>query len=167
MEKMKLSPPWFIYVNKLQALFKSDKDITFNFDEENYALKIYVADEEKAEALTKLLPMQKEFGNVVVNISIIPPNEVGGNLVDVFRKAFKNNPDVVDIFTAEGIFSNPINYVIFKKEVVQFFNDDLGDAHGVRSTLSEELAREVFGTPDGIYFCTDVDDGVGHPLGEV
>lgn len=35
------------------------------------------------------------------------------------------------------------------------FNDDLGDPHGLRSTLMQELAKEVIGESDGIHFCTD------------
>ena len=49
-------------------------------------------------------------------------------------------------------------------------NDDLSDAHGICSTLYQDLAKEVFGESEGIFFCTEVspmDEGiVGKPLGE-
>lgn len=41
-------------------------------------------------------------------------------------------------------------------KVVQYFNDDLGDAHGVCSTLYQEIAKDVFGEHEGIFFCTNL-----------
>jgi hypothetical protein len=51
--------------------------------------------------------------------------------------------------------TNPITYVIFKKEVVQYYDDNLGDAHGNRTTLYEQIANQIFEDREGIYFCTD------------
>ena len=157
MGNMKLSPPWVTYVNKIEALFKGDEDISIQFDEPNYDLKIFVADLEKAEALAKLLPIQKEFGNVVLKITVVPPDSAVKDYIEVFRAAFKNNPNVADIVSEETPFGYNLNFVVFKKEVIQFFNDDTSDLHGVCSTLNEYIAREVFGAGyDTVYFCTDV-----------
>lgn len=52
--------------------------------------------------------------------------------------------------------SNPIAYCSFKKEVVQYPADDLSSETGLKSTLYEDLAREIFENTDGVYFCTDV-----------
>lgn len=153
---MKLSPPWITYLKKIECLFKDDPEISTEYDEDKYSLKLYVSNEEKAEALSKLLPMTKEFGNVTMTITVVPPNKTGVNYLELFRKAFQNNPAVTDITSIEMPFSAPTNFVIFKKEVVQFFNDDISDAHGVCSTLNENIAREVFGTTDNVYFCTDI-----------
>ena len=64
---------------------------------------------------------------------------------------------------------NPITYVVFVNEVVQYFNDDLGDVYGQCSTLYQEIAKDVFGETEGVFFCTDVEEPVyalGKPLGE-
>jgi len=53
---------------------------------------------------------------------------------------------------------NPINYVVFKPEVVQFWNDNLHDPHGLVSTLMEDVARAVIGEEDGVMFTTDKKD---------
>lgn len=156
MNKMKLSPPWITYVNKIKALFDGDPDIKFDYSEEEYYLKLFVNNEEKADALMKLLPSQKEFGNVVLKISVIPAD----NAVDylhLFQTAFAGNPHVSDITSVETPFGNSLNFVVFKKEVVQFFNDDTSDINGVCSTLNENIARDVFRESyDTVYFCTDV-----------
>ena len=49
-----------------------------------------------------------------------------------------------------------MRYVLFKKEVVQYDSDDISDFHGVCSTLYQDLAKEIIGEDEGIYFCTDV-----------
>ena len=58
------------------------------------------------------------------------------------------------------------NYVVFENKVVQFFNDDLSDIHGNKSTLYQEIAKDIFGDCDNIYFCTDTKEEIGKPLGE-
>ena len=51
--------------------------------------------------------------------------------------------------------TNPLTYVVLKKEVVQFFNDNLNDIHGLETTLYQTIAKDVFdGT--GVFFCTDI-----------
>ena len=81
----------------------------------------------------------------------------------------------------DGYWFVDITYVIFKNCVVQFFNDNLNDAHGVISTLYQDIAAELFAdylerSKRGVHFNTDVEDGVafkadvqkklGKPLGE-
>ena len=39
---------------------------------------------------------------------------------------------------------NSFTYVVFEKEVVQYWNDNLGDINGLRSTLYQDLAKEIF-----------------------
>lgn len=157
MSKMKLSPPWVTYVNKIKALFEGDPDIKFQFDEDEYSLKIFVEDPDKADALMKLLPLQKEFGNVILKIAVIPADDGEVDYMALFRAAFKGNPNVADITSVETPFGYSVNFVVFKKEVVQFFNDDISDLNGLCSTLNEDIAREVFGEGcDSVYFCTDI-----------
>ena len=51
--------------------------------------------------------------------------------------------------------TNPFVYVMFKPEVVQYWDDNLGDPHGNISTLAQEIARDVFEDGNGVYFSTD------------
>ena len=62
-----------------------------------------------------------------------------------------------------------VTYVVFKNCVVQFFNDNLNDCHGIVSTLYQDIASEVFGDAGvtNVYYNTDVEVGkLGKPLGE-
>ena len=159
---MKLSPPWVTYYRYIESLFKGDEDVEVVYDDESYVVAVNVFDETKASALRIILPSKKEFGNVTLNIEVnyvCESDEEGTELVNVFRMAFQGNPNVNDIISVENIFGDTIDFVIFKKEVVQFFNDDISDAHGVKSTLNENIAREVFDKYNGkILFCTDTEE---------
>ena len=151
---VKIAPPWVQYVNALTAMFEKDPDVNVSYDNDSVNVKLYVTGEAKANALAKLLPEMKEFGKVTLTISVVPANEEDN--VKLFRDAFYGNEAVNEIWTTRDAFmSNPITYVIFAKEVVQYFNDDLSDAHGNRSTIYAELAKELFEEHDGIFFCTD------------
>ena len=150
--KVRLDSPWIIYYNKLKAMFEEDPDIRMEFDKADYTIKMWVEDPEKAEALEQLLPAVKEFGSVVVKITVIPANKLGSTKVSLFQKAFKNNPAVA-VNTPFGTHS----FVIFEKKVVQYHNDDMFDFNGVCSTLYQDIAKDVFGEFNDIHFCTTVD----------
>ena len=156
---IKMAPPWVTYANALMAMFEKDPDIKVTYDNENLGVKLYVNGSAKADALTKLLPAEKAFGNVTLKISVVPANDNPEDMVKLFRDAFFGNEAVTDIWTApmEVTQSNPLTYVIFRKEVVQYYNDDLSDAHGNRNTLYQEIAKEIFEDHQGIFFCTDVE----------
>lgn len=158
MQNLKKISPWVEYYRKLVALFKKDPDIKIIYDEGINVIKMYINGQDKYEALNQLLPSEKKFGNVTLEIELIPCNDLKLSQTDLFRRAFSGNPVVTDVITIgqEIIGStNDFNYIVFEKEVVQYYDDSLGDPHGNRSTLYQEIAKEVFGEQDGIYFCTD------------
>ena len=153
-KKMKLSPPWIEYYRKLEAMFGPDPDIKVEFNEDEMHIKLYVESHEKATALDELLPVQKDFGNVSVFIEVIPANDEPKR-IDYIKRAFEGNPAFSYATTIEGIMSNPISYVVFKPEVIQFWNDNMGDPHGITSTLMADIAKEIIGEDEGVIFSTD------------
>jgi len=153
-KKMKLSPPWIEYYRKLEAMFGPDPDIKIEFDEDEMHIKLYVESHEKATALDELLPVQKDFGNVSVFIEVIPANDEPKR-IDYIKRALEGNPAFSYATTIEGIMSNPISYVVFKPEVIQFWNDNMGDPHGITSTLMADIAKEIIGEDEGVIFSTD------------
>ena len=157
MAKLNMSAPWYVYYNELCALFKEDKEVHIVYDEMDQIINIYVENQAKADAMDEVIPKVMTFGNVDLEINIVPANKLcarksKGNL---FEDLFFDNPICTDVVTVEGIFTNPITYVIFRKEVVQYYNDDLGDAHGVCSTLYQDIAKRVLKDQDSVYYCTD------------
>lgn len=163
MAKLNLSPPWVVYYRKLSAFFKEDSEVRITYDEIEQEIKLYVDNAEKAVALENLLPSEQVFGNVTLYITIVPANKTtfdsvkaaySTNSSDIIHICF-NNKAVTGIKIVDGIMTNRMTFVIFKKEVVQYFTDDIGDYHGICSTLYQDLAKEIFGNIDGVFFCTD------------
>ena len=164
-DKVGLSAPWVKYYREINALFGDDPDIRVVYDEDNVITTLYVEDADKADALTQLLPTEKDFGNVVMQIMVVPANAPLANKMTLISRAFRGNPVYSYGTSVEGIFTSPIHYVVFKNKVVQYFNDDLGDVNGNCSTLYQEIAKDVIGESDGIHFCTDVETTDGVSLG--
>lgn len=157
---LKLSSPWVIYYRQIEAMFKTDPLVHVIFDEEAYHIKVYVDEAEKAEALSILLREEQVFGNVTLKISVIPPNneEYTENFqspAEIYDAAFDTN-DAYS-FSREVLtpFGAALTYIIFRKQVVQYFTDNLADYYGLSSTLYQDIAEGIFNPLDNVYFCTD------------
>ena len=160
MALLRLSAPWQIFYKELSELFKKDPEIHIVYDTDEQEISLYIENQVKADALAEILPEELSFGSVKVQINIIPTNENSRRSVgSLYEDAFYKNPIVNEVVTLDGIMTNPITYVIFKKEVVQYYNDDLGDAHGMCSTLYQDMAYRVFEEKEGVFFCTDIRNG--------
>ena len=162
----RIAPPWIQYVHKLSALFGNDPEIKMDYDNDEYTLKMFVGNEIKADAINKLLPAEKAFGNVTLKIEVVPSNELE-TAATLFQNAFIGNPAFAYVYPVEGVFSNPLTYVCFNRQIVQYFDDNLGDPHGNITTLCQDIAKEVFEDQPGVFFCTDNNgENIGRPLGE-
>lgn len=172
--RLRLSPPWVTYANKIKAMFQNDQEIKIEYSELP-EIKLYVSNERKAVAIYLLLPTHKDIGNVTLNITVIPPNDDVESLVnnedfdsikELFDVAFDSNPVYAYSKEIIGVFSNPFVYVVFKNKVVQFFNDNLNDIHGLISTLYEDIARELFTNEETyfdvgcVFYNTDIEEKV-------
>ena len=150
-----LTSPWDNFYKEIVALFEGDPEVKvqFNQGEDSMTIKLYVADTDKAMALETLLPDEKTFGNITVHITVIPPNVDEMDKKTLFEKAFDKNPAFM-YAESRGLFDAEVNYIIFNKEVVQYYNDDLGDANRLRSTLYQDIAKDVFKEIPNVHYCT-------------
>ena len=157
MKNLKLSAPWVLFYREIEAMFGADPDVRVAYDEEENIVRLYVDGEEKAEAIEKLLPRERTYGNVTVRTAVIPANQLQQSRVALFQAAFQGNPAFAYTKTITGVFTSPISYVVFANKVVQFFADNLHDINGNISTLYEEIALDLFGEDEGICFCTNTE----------
>ena len=155
---LKLSAPQYIFYNKLNAFFKNDPEVNVVYDEDDSIIKIFVNNSTKATALSQILPTEKEFGNVLLRIEVIPANKfLSAPIADIYTAAFTGNPALSFVKTFRGLYNNPMTFVVFAKEVVQYFTDSLGDYFGQESTLYQNIAKDIFVECEGVYYCTDKD----------
>lgn len=70
--RLKILPPWSTFINEIQALFDGDPQIACNVSYESGSPSIVLAtnNPDKAATLLKLLPSEKKFGNVTLNIGV-------------------------------------------------------------------------------------------------
>lgn len=155
MTKLNLQSPWITYVNEVRALFAKDPEVSVEYEDgDAKRLSLFVTSQEKADALTQIMPQKVEFGNVILEIEVVPANEEAPSKAELFFAAFKGNQAVAYTDSVEAMgFS--ANYIVFKPEIVQFFNDDLGDINGNMTTIYENVANDVFEGHEGVFFCTD------------
>ena len=155
-----LIAPWINFYREIEALFKDDPDITIEYDEDTYTVKLFVVGQSKADALTQLLPEERTFGSITAHVEVIPANRLHTTRIGLFKEAFRDNPAFAYAKSVPMGPSIGADYVVFKNRVVQYYNDDLSDINRLRSTLYQELAKDIFGD-DGVFFCTDVEEPVG------
>lgn len=155
MENIKLCPPAVQHVRRIITLFQEDPDVKVTevwSGEKVKTIQLTVKGEAKAEALGTLLNGEKVFGNETVRIEVKSSNGKQNN-ADLFRVAFSGNAAVLNICESDGPLRGV--HVMFRPKVVQYVNDDIGDLNGLRSTLYQELAEEVFGDDHyGVFFNT-------------
>ena len=153
-EYTKLSAPWVQFYREVEALFSKDPEVKVTYNDDETTIKLLVENHDKAEALEALLPSEKTFGNITVRICVIPANNTAKSELDLVKTAFKGNPALAYVMDTETVFGT-MNYVVFEREVVQYYNDDIGDVDGKKSTLYEDIARNVLNTK-GIHYCTSL-----------
>lgn len=159
---MKLSPPWEEIHSMLQTFFESDSEVAVDREiSEDCTLGVVCYSAAKFNALDVLLRKQYEFGNVTFRIDVCMPADSAAvasgddDPAKLMKTALEGN-QLFDKIVIRNIMMSKICYCVFKKEVIQFYNDDLTDLYGYESTLAENIARIIFDVED-INFCTEVD----------
>lgn len=153
--KLALSSPWVEYYHKLCTFFRHDADVHLSIDYDTLEITLRVDNQLKADALTKLLPTEKTWGAVTIQIKVIPANEEENKAV-LLQNALLGNEAVSDIDTYETMFGT-YTCVLFKPIVAQYYNDNMRDPNGITTTLYQELAKEIFGEESDIVYCTEDD----------
>ena len=73
-----LSPPWVTLYHMISKLFEYDPEVKVEQDEETYAINLYVEDQRKADALTKLLPAASSLPDLSVSSILFSEEQAGG-----------------------------------------------------------------------------------------
>ena len=161
-KKAGIQAPWVTTYKKICALFENDMDLHISDINEptpgNCTIVISSQNNAKLESIKKILKNHFEFGNVTLDIEFIPEDNNEKITDSDFRNAFNCNENLTEVRTIETPDGFSRTYVVFEKEVVQFYNDDLTDLYGNYNGLMEDIARELFNEVDAsISYCTNED----------
>lgn len=172
--RLKISPPWVTVINEITILFDGDPQIACSADYsgKHPSITLTCNNGDKVTALQQILPPEFDFGNIKLDVIIngVPSDRAFKTKKELFETVFAGNPAFAYAVTpGDESWWISATYVVFKNCVVQFFNDNLDDCHGIISTLYQNIARDILiGDATGsVYFNTDVERGsLGKPLGE-
>jgi len=158
----RLSPPWHTHYNFIRESIGSDPCVKVSDMAEasrfQYIIQIQAHSEEKARALATILELRQTFGKIIVDIEVLykgrgvspyEPPLTAGDLVRVFNQALGTNTYFTGVKPG-GVAAVSI-FPIFKKEVIQFFNDDISDYYnnfnGVAADVFAKVLRSnIYGT---------------------
>lgn len=162
MANVGLQSPWVTTYNKIRVLLNRDSDLTISRlsgdDNGVYTFTVSSTNAPKIIALEKIIKNEFVFGNVTLKIQFLVENpEKDGITVDDFKNAFNGNNIISKIETVKNPVGVPQTFVMFGREVIQFYNDDISDFYGNFNGLGEDIAREIFNPVDAsISYCTDI-----------
>lgn len=142
-QNVAISSPWMTYYKKLVALFNDDPELEVKWNEDEKSVIIESTNTFKIMALEKLLDPTVAFGNVTITVKCRVKDGSEDSVSAIFKTAFTGNPHISEVIDQETMGCIEQTFVLFKPEVIQFFNDDLTDYHGNWNGLSEDIMRDV------------------------
>ena len=149
-----LQAPWITVLGKLQAMFEGDAEVEVkcpDMEANPFVINIDTINSTKCEALKKVLKTHYEFGNITVDIFvrvIDDGSETEEPTIEDFAEAFAGNPVFVTTATIENPMGQEFDHVIFAKEVIQFYNDDISDIYGNFNGTVEQVACDILNRGD-------------------
>jgi hypothetical protein len=145
-KKLGLASPWAVYAGRVEALFAWDGDVDVEFDNDARKLKVFVRGQAKADAISKLLPAQKEFGVLKLDIEVVPSNDEPSE-EDVYRAAFHGNAAFCEVAEGYGP-AGDVSYALFAPDTVQLREDDISEFGGLTTLTYAQLAESVLDAGD-------------------
>lgn len=160
-KKTSLEAPWGTYLNELYNLFKFDSEVSVSsisfVSESIYKATITSTNYNKLMALKKILYNEIIFGNVTLKIAFDYKAPTDEDNSQAWRDAFEGNPLFDKIETVVAPDGSNVNYAIFGRDIISFFNDDLSDYHGSKHMIVADIVKDV--TSDkSVFPCTKTDD---------
>lgn len=141
-EKTRLAAPWTVWAHEVMALFEMDDEVSVEYDDDATRLVVRVANAVKADALAQLLPTEKSFGNVTLDVTIVPANE-DASAEQVWRWAFDGNPVLAGMATDVMPDGSPVTFALFAPECTQWYADDISNPFGIQTKTYEDVAADV------------------------
>ena len=177
-ENLRLQSPWYKIWAEIKMLFKGDDEIDVTAiektdekitDDDGIELTVYqftiYADFDKRMALRRLLPVNYQFGNILLHVIIdstdeenITPSDYGD-----FNTVFAGNSCFSRMMSMQNDMGMIINYCLFKPEIVVFYDDDITSPWGAWTGFWSDLARDIF-TSNPIYYAIDLENGTDHVI---
>lgn len=141
--------PWHIYLKKLEMLFLEDEEV----DVGNYTVTDGIV---RVDILCHTIEKFVALKEVLKNFILVGSSEISRKRIilnfiydgtssesydETFRKAFEGNPYFKEI--VKNSEHEELTYAVFRKEVISFFSENIGDYAGNTHELVEDVVSEV------------------------
>lgn len=155
---VKVSPPWDGYMSMLASFFKGDKRIRVGECAKGVGT-IEVFDTKMYAALDQVLRTKLRFGNVKLEIRLVPANGLKaykGEMNDLaaLKVVLSKNPAFHKIISRKTEVGNFV-FVMFKPVVLMWYNDNLGSPYKQTTSVYELAAQTVFKDKIGVSYATE------------
>lgn len=154
-----IEAPWYNYYKKIYNLFSVDIEVTVDEDlteneDGNFEFTISSKNAVKLEAIEAILGYGRVFGNVKVLIKYGYENMKEENYSETYKKAFSGNPLFKEVIDIEMPFHGKSSYVVFKKDIITFYDDNLSDYRGNNHYIVADLVKDVVANTK-LFICTE------------
>ena len=156
-KKLGLSAPWVTYQGLVATLFKDDADITVSYlDEDEKTFTVSCSNPDKYMLLSKYLKPSATFGNVTVTVKLeyTGTDPIKRGIADDMKKLFAGNPILEDVMEADTPFGDMV-YLLFTRNAVGFYNDDLSNPWGNTNFLACDVAKAVLNPMTSVSLTTN------------
>ncbi len=160
----RLSPPWYTLWNKVKYSIGEDPEVVvgdLQTQSDPFIIPIRVDNRQKAQALASIMNPSYSLGNIHINVEISdssgkiisPINPTSPEqLSEMVQTGLQGNHLFLKVVT-QPLFPNArlIVFPVFKKEVIQFYNDDLSDLYNNFNNVAALVFQNVLKpAPGGI-----------------
>lgn len=148
--------PWVNARNQLDAMFRSDPEVTVSgckeVEDGVYQIDISSTNIPKIRALSLIMKNKYEFGNVTLNIEFVENDRLTYNICELYRIAFTGN----DVFRKVekyvlGPDGSKSNYALFTPGALAWYSDNISSPFGESISTIEDMAKQ--------FFITDIAEG--------
>lgn len=145
---LSISAPWVTYHKQVYNLFKDDVEIDVDdtlseTESGNYEFTISSKNGDKLYAIERLLGYGTSFGNVKVNIKYGYENMEEVDWPSIWERAFSGNPLFQEVIRYDTPVLGKGGYAVFKKEIMSFYDDNLGDYCGNSHFIVADVVRDL------------------------
>jgi hypothetical protein len=154
-----LSPPWYTVRSLLNGTVGASPCVEVgqvNVDQDPYTLDVTACSKKLASSLAVILRRDWSFGNVHLHVRVLdstgqevnpriqPGPDPVATIKAQFEAALADNPLFSKIIENQSSSQDRNSFwVEIKKEVIQFFNDDLTDYYSNKNAVAENAFRHV------------------------
>jgi hypothetical protein len=158
-----LQSPWVIFHKGIYNLFTQDPDITVEptirkCGDGLYETHISSSNFEKLNALKKIIKNEIQMGNILVRVIFDYDAPTDSISADDWKTAFEGNPLFKDIVSVPTPTGGAVNYVLFTRDILTYFVDDVTDLYGNKHIIVADLVKQVVNETIGINICTEYNE---------